>query len=368
MERKYFFNIDALRILLVIFIVYYHFIKTNYVQSYDLPLYKSLALNVGWTGSVCNATLFIISGYFLCSSFIRHQEPFLKFAIRKLIRFWPVLCFSVICMAILSCFHLFKFNIGQAFLNLCLITKGFGLSTTLSNTYISWFVCNLFWCSLFYYALYIVLKDKFKFNFIVSIITYFCMVLYINNPSVRDSQVIFNMFSKAFILSLGHVGLGILIHGFLNSVDLTKFKFNKFVMTIFEVALSSYLIHGCLIKKFTDNYMVIILAAAALFVLFLLNKGYLSSLLNHSIFANIGKYAFSIYIMQDVIFVFFKNYLWKQQTLAINHPILTISISILSSILLGVITYHFVENPCAKYLKKNLLDKYDNYIQNSEYR
>lgn len=363
MEKKRYYNVDFLRIFLVIIIVYYHFIKANYVQTWDLSLFSTLAANVGWAGSVCNATLFIVSGYFLCSSFLRHKEPFLKFAIRRLIRFWPVLCFAILCVAILSLFHLTKFNLGQSVLNLLAITKGFGLSTKLSNTYASWFVCDLFWSSIFYYALYKILNNKFKFNFIVAILTYFGLVLYINNPSVRDSQVIYNVFSKAFILSLSHVVLGILVHNLLNSINFEKFKYNKIIITLLEAGILFYLIHGCIIKKFTDNYMVMVVAGMFLFILLLLNKGYISNILNNEIFKSIGKYAFSIYIMQDIIFVFFSNYLWKQEYLVLNFPILTIIISLLSAVLLGVLTYHLIEDPCAKFLKKKLLDNYDSYIK-----
>lgn len=367
MEKKRYYNIDFLRIFFVVLIVYYHFMKANYVTNWHIPFFENLTKNVAWAGSVGNATLFIVSGFFLYASFLKYQEPFLKFAIRKLIRFWPVLCFAIILAALLGAFGLtlcnFKhFDIGQGILNLFAITKGTGLTTKLSNTYASWFVCNLFWTSIFYYALFKITNNKFKYNFIVAIITFFGFILYVNS-TLRDIEVIYGVMPKSLILALSHIGLGILIYNLIDNINLKQIKFNKILFTIFELSLSFYLVHGCIIKKFKENYFVLILATSFLFILFIINQGYLSRLLNNKIFSKIGKYAFSIYIMQDIVFVFFRNYLWKQEYLVLNFPILTIIISLLSAVLLGVLTYHLIEEPCAKFLKKKLLDNYDSYIK-----
>ncbi len=357
-KKEYFYNIDILRIALVILIVYYHFIRMSFAQDYDISLLHNLAKNVSYSGAIGNGALFIVSGYFLYSSFLRHKESFLVFATRKLIRFWPVLLFAVIIMGILGVFGLTHFDIGQNILNLFLITRGGGgLTTKLTNLNVTWFVCALFWCSLFYYALYISIKDKFKFNFITCLITYFGLVLYINSP-LKDIEVIHGIFSKGGTLAMSHIGLGMLINIFLSGFD--KIKINYMIASILEIGISVYLIWGCIFKKFQENYIFIIITFCILFVLFLLNSGMLSKILNNKIFSKIGRYAFAIYITQEISFVFFRNYLWKQAAMVTSHPVGIIFLSIFCSVLLGIITYHLVEEPSVKFLKKNLLEKLDN--------
>lgn len=362
MEKKRYYNIDFLRIVFVVLIIYYHFIKSSYVVSWHVPLLDNLAQNVKWAGTVGNAILFVISGYFLFSSFLKYQEPFLKFAIRKLFRFWPVLVFASLSIGVLDLFDLVQFDIGQNVLNIFLITAGGGgLTQKLTNLNVTWFVCALFWCSIFYYALFKIIKDRFKFNFAVSLIFYYNIVIYLNS-SIRDYQVVHGIFSRAGACAMALIGLGMLLYQLFNQINWDKIKTNPIILTILEAALITYLTYGCIFKVFKETYMVMLIASISLFVLFLLNRGYISKLFNHSVFSKIGKYAFAIYIMQEVSFVFFKNYIWNQAALVNAHPILTIYISLALSILLGVLTYHFIEAPCAKYLKKNLLDNYEKYF------
>ena len=133
-----------------------------------------------------------------------------------------------------------------------------------------------------------------------------------------------------------------------------------------EIALFFYLVNGCFFKVFKDTLSVILFAVLILISLFILNKGYISRFLNNHIILKFGKYAFSIYIMQQVSHALTKNYILKHIELLTMHPILTIWGSLFFSILLGVITYHLIENPSANYLKKNLLDKYDYYFAQRE--
>ncbi|MBQ3101493.1 acyltransferase [bacterium] len=363
MEKKRYYNVDFLRIVFVVLIVYYHFIKTSYVAAYHIPILENLAKNVGWAGTIGNAILFVISGYFVFSSFLKYQEPFIKFAIRKLMRFWPTLVFAVICVGILDLFGLVKFDVGQNILNIFLMTAGSGgLTQKLTNLNVTWFICALFWCSLFYFALFKIIKSRFKFNFAVSIISYFNIVIYLNSP-LRDYQVVHGIFSRAGAVAMALIGFGILLYQFFNKINWDNVKTNPIILTLLEAGLISYLTWGCVFKRFKETYMVMLIASVSLFVLFLINRGYISRFFNRPIFSSIGKYAFAIYIMQEVSFVFFKNYIWRNEILVTTYPVLTIFISLALSIFLGVLTYHLVENPCAKYLKKNLLDKYDDYFK-----
>lgn len=359
--KDYHYNIDFLRILFVLFVVYYHFIRAKYVIGYDLDIYNNLARNARYIGEVCNSALFIISGYFLSNSFVKNISLF-KFAFHKLMRFWPVLFFGVCSMFILSIFKLVPFNIGANILNLFCITKvGGGLAMQFNSLTPTWFVCALFWCSLFYFTLYKIINNKYVFNFVLAILIYFNFVIYLNSP-LHDYELVGGIFSKGGCYAMANIGVGILIKMFIEEIQNKSFNLNQPIITFIEVGLFCYLIQG-FIYRFREELLVVLISFVVLFILFILKQGLLSKFLNNSFSKLIGKYAFSIYIMQTVIFVFFKAFLWKQEHFVINHPILIIFISLIFAIMLGVLTYHLIEEPCAKFLKKKLLDNYDSYIK-----
>lgn len=91
-------------------------------------------------------------------------------------------------------------------------------------------------------------------------------------------------------------------------------------------------------------------------VLFLLNKGYVSELLNNDINVFLGKYTYSIYLTHSVVRELFKGTFWKYHPeFVFMHPLLNIVITLLTVLILGIITYHFVEKPASKYLQEKYL-------------
>lgn len=309
MKRLY--NVDFLRLLFVVLIVYYHFIAQGYVQDAAVPVLTFMKTNSRSIGFVGNAGLFIVSGYFLARTLCKPGQSFIQFATHRLLRFWPTLCFAVICMAICAMFHLVHFDIGQNILNLLTIHKnGLGITTRLSNLNASWFVCALFWISLFYYGLKNSIKNRTAFNLLAAVFVWFGMVLW-ENSSIPDYQTIHGMFPRGGMLALAMVSMGILLKDFLETINIDRRKINYWLATIMEIGLSFYLINGCLIHRFKETSMVKILAFCALFVLFIMQQGFLSRALNKPFVGKISRYAFSIYIMQSVGFVLAKP-LWRK--------------------------------------------------------
>ena len=351
-HNKRLYNVDFLRLFFVILIVYYHIIPHDYIQSNNLSVLISMNINSRWVGTIGNAALFIISGYFLAFSFDKKDKNFLQFAFHKLMRFYPTLCFAVLCMGALSILHLVKFNVGQNILNLFLITQnGTSLTSQLTNLNATWFVCSLFWCSLFYFALYSIINDEYKFNFVVSIISYFGAVLYINS-NLRDFQIIFGIFSKSGSIAISMIGLGILLRNFLIKIE--NIKINYWLATLLESLLLFYLLHGFLIKKFKETYLVIVIACCALFVLFILQQGVISRFFNKKWIGNLSQYAFSIYIMQEVSFIGVKKIWMLFKVGTTNSAILMIIFSLLICISVGILTYHIIEKPITNYYQRRL--------------
>lgn len=75
-------------------------------------------------------------------------------------------------------------------------------------------------------------------------------------------------------------------------------------------------------------------------------------LLNSRYSSFIGQYAFSIYIMQVFCLHLFKEYIWKWSFIIKYNPYLMIALSLFISIVVGILTYHFVEKPAANFLKR----------------
>ncbi len=355
-NKERFYNIDAVRLLVVIMIVYYHIIRSSYVRQFaDVNIYQYLANNAAYAGFTGNAFLFMVSGYFLYFSILKCRESFLHFSLKKALRFWPTLCFAVLVTAILSLFGLIKFDIGQNILNLLFITKGStGLTTRYTNLNVSWFVCSLFWSGLFYYAIFRLIKDQFTRNFVISLISYFGLVIYMNS-SVRDSQVIFGFLIKGGTLAISLIGVGILFGNFLSEININTVNLQPITATILEIICIVYIVNGCIFNKFQETLLVPLLVSLTFFGLLILKRGWISSFLNHTYFSQIGKYAFSIYIMQDTCFVGIR-YLWLNILggAVKDCPIIMIIISISICVCIGVITYHLIEKPLANYCKQKL--------------
>ena len=343
-------NVDFLRLLFVVLIVYYHLIQGSYVQGVPVEFLAYVRKNAVLIGFLGNAALFIVSGYFLLGSLEKGSKTFFQFSLHRLMRFWPTLCFAVLCMGILGASHLIIFDIGQNILNLCAITRyGTGLTPRWGNLNTSWFVCTLFWISLFYYALYNSVKARNTFVFIVALITWFSSVLFVNSSGTPFYKVMYGFFPRAGMLALGMIGLGILLRAFLNEIKIEERKINYWIASALEILLLFYLMHGCLIERFKETHMVLIIAFSALFVLFTMHQGFLSQILNKPWVSKIGRYAFSIYIMQEVGFSLIKYLKLSIQGGGIS--LVLISLSICTGI--GIITYHLVEKPISDfYFKK----------------
>ena len=74
--------------------------------------------------------------------------------------------------------------------------------------------------------------------------------------------------------------------------------------------------------------------------------------LDKDIWVFLGKYQYSLYVIHYVIIRIFGLSLWKNQSEFVHiHPILPVIIMLFVILTGGVLTYHFIESPSAKYLK-----------------
>ena len=108
---------------------------------------------------------------------------------------------------------------------------------------------------------------------------------------------------------------------------------------------------------FTDfikikNPMFIIIEFSILLLLLTLKVGKISLILDNRFFGKLGKYTYSIYVMQEVGLKILEKTLYQQESFLMTHPFLTVEISVLIIIIFGVMTYYLIEKPCVLIYKK----------------
>ena len=103
-----------------------------------------------------------------------------------------------------------------------------------------------------------------------------------------------------------------------------------------------------------ENKFIFILVYTITIILFLINKGFISRALNKDIFTYISKYTYSIFIAHGLVLFHLQNEFWKTHTYFLTtHLILNILLAFFASIICGVLMYHFIEKPTAKYLNEH---------------
>ena len=107
-------------------------------------------------------------------------------------------------------------------------------------------------------------------------------------------------------------------------------------------------------KNYMNSFMVIIVFVI-LFICFIKSNGLLSQLLDKKLFSILGRYAYSIYVMQQIAFYVLQKTLWK--TAIVDNVSVCLTISLVFCTLIGVATYHLIEQPCTKLYTKLKFDR-----------
>lgn len=361
-KQNKFYNIELLRFLFSLIIVLGHM-----MLFYLIPIDKEAftGYKVPW-----NATLtivdafFVISGFFLFNSVENKRNlSVFKFVRGKIARLWPVFAFSIFVFYILSIMKLVSFSISDSILNLCFLQCS-GLTLKLSSSGYSWYISSLFWVSLFYFYILTFFQRK-NSNLIVALCTYFSYVLVLHenkgNLGAHISPVMANFFIPGILRALGGMGIGYFVGVFYKKIEnkglltkntsfLVRIIFSTLEFVLFIFLMRCYLIktvQGC------SNSLFYVLIFVVLFFLFLIRKGAWSQILNWEGFAFFGKYAFSIYIMQQPVFIILKEYLWTKDFVS-EHTFLSVLVGVICCIIAGIITHHIIEVPGKKIMLKIL--------------
>lgn len=357
-------NIEFLRFVFVLMIVFAHIIEFCIRRT---GLYADYEVYTKYWGPVIDAFLcvdyfFIVSGFFLFFHFKNKQDSTLEFAVNKIIRFWPLLAFSIILFGVLSLFHICKFysygNIISLFFLYTVFAEPMGIAV---NNGASWFICQLFWISLFLHYSYKTLSQR-MFNIIMFLIIFFSftVILHFNSGTIPGVQMqVFGCVPGAVLRALATICLGYFV-GMLwaNISDYVKnFQIkNKLKSALFFISVSAleiylfvFLINNSIFHKIHfNNDLLFIIIFCSLFILFLCRKGLLSKLLENNISVFLGKFSFAIYIMQGVGLAIEKHFMWTNKAFVYAHPYINIWISILICVVIGVLSHIFVEKKAVK--------------------
>lgn len=349
-------NIEALRFIFATVIVYYHILHDNLFKFYrdfeQLQVYRDLCLDA----DLIVELFFIIAGFFLYKTYEKYKnDSFFVLGLNKFFRLWPVFAFSILCCYILHLCNFIGFNGYREFLDLLLMQNN-GISKNFAG--INWFVSSLFWAFIFYFIL---LKNCSKniTNSIIAVITYFSYVGLVHLGFGR--AVVNDFLSLGVLRGIAGLGLGYLLALFIE--NLSKIKINiktpKILTYIIASTVEIYCL-GFLLYNFTAhrmsyrNPMIFVFVFSILLILFVQKKGLLSNLFDNNISVFLGKYSYSIYIMQQVTFYLMQNSIWENESFVLNHINVCLACSIIISILVGVVTYYLIEKPCINFYKNRI--------------
>jgi peptidoglycan/LPS O-acetylase OafA/YrhL len=136
------------------------------------------------------------------------------------------------------------------------------------------------------------------------------------------------------------------------SLNTLSDKFLFLVFSILEFTIFGFFIRYFIFKKtHYDNKLIFIIAFSVLLLSFVLKRGLLAKILENKYLAYCGKYAYSIYVMQQISFNILSKTIWKYTYS--NIP-LCITVTLLFTTILGILTYYLIEIPFGKLLKNKL--------------
>ncbi|MCD7856358.1 MAG: acyltransferase [Clostridiales bacterium] len=340
-------SVDGLRFLFSVAIVYFHILHSNIISySGGQQLYLTLQEMSDSAGLIVEAFL-ILGGYFLYHSY-QSGKSMEQFAVNRVVRLWPVLAFYTIIML-----AFFGLDAYTAVFDL-LFLRATGIS--LDSHGIIWYIGPFFWCSLLLYALLRLVQPRWH-GLMLAILTYVGYVMNVNLYSGGlGRDVAYGFVSMAMLRVLAGLSLGCLLAMLLRhqqakmTASVQDFRWRA-VQSVVEIGLSVFLVAYLLLGLPQSQNQLIVVIAFFLLLYCVCGEGngLVSILLGNPLLAKLGKYSYSIYVMQQISFYILMRALWLQSDFVYDHTYWCIAASVLFSVLVGVLTYHLVEGPVVKW-------------------
>ncbi len=354
MTNKHNIEIDSLRAIAVIFVIFYHL---------KLKIFEFSFFNGGFVG----VDIFIvISGYVITNIFFKNNFSYLNFFERRLRRLFPALIFLIFVVSFFAYFYLLPqhfFRFGQSIISNLIFLSNFLFwfqsdywdyeifTKPLLHT---WTISLEIQFYIFIALIFFLFKKKsFKILFIIFLISF--LLLFFKNLFVFKINLKELYLDNYFLIfsRLWEFIFGSLISIYLNSkkkiIYLKKSNYLK-NLGLLLIFLSLFLIQS---PRDYPNFQTLIPTAGTALILIYNNDNNSNFILQNRILAYLGKMSYSLYLWHFPILIFFLynfNFdLNNFQNLLIL--ILTFCISFLS--------YNYVEIP---FFKKNILSRKNFFI------
>ena len=346
-EHEKVYSVEFLRFSLSLIIVYFHILHACIMPHVvTQQFYKTLQTGSIWGGCVVECFL-IMGGVFLYQSKARkRQRPMIEVFTDRLARLWPVFAFYV--MINLLFYGMWK---EKAVFELSMLA-----CTGISPNYEEhiWYIAPYLWSTMLIIAVMRSFEKK-RALLILAIVTYlgYAMNLNVKNGGL-GREVVHSIISLDFARVLAGLSLGVLLAASMEAFEQTFGRStNTILWTVAEVATLSFLIHVFVIGKgkLTSMFIVVIVFSVLL-VSFVNGAGMVGRALNLKVFGLLGRYSYSIYVMQGIAFHLLQGHFWKHEGFVTSHVFWTLLISVAFAALIGVGTYHLVERPCLMWYRR----------------
>ena len=337
-QKKYFNNLDFLRVIFTFIIIMLH-----------LPWFAK--------APAClepNKNYIAVEFFFMLSGFLLFFENgnLKNFMIKRYIRLAPVVLFQIFLIDFIISNQSTDLLLGALFLNISIK----------HNFYYSWFIPVLFWASVFYVFLKNSLPKKYIYS-IISIIVYisYSYVLNNNNYSLDSHQdnILF-ILNLGMLRALGGVGVGFLLASLYSKIQPSNTRIKSLFFSFLEIFVL-YLFFNCFFAKSINLHLTdinILFLLSFLILSFAFNLGLISKLLDKISWHILAKFCFSIYIMQyisfkiaDTLFSYFSISEFIKSEYTKYYFTLCICI------LVGILTYYIIERPIYKFFLKKIYNQ-----------
>ena len=357
-------NIEFLRTYLILTIILLHtFINKGWCLPAlypDINLYSFLHKAVIYANCSVEG-FFIVAGFLLVLTF-NMETSISDFIKKKYVRLSPVIAFSILFVIFGEIFKIVSFKPVPDVLSVLLLNN-FGICWAVPDNPVLWFTSALFGGVILYFCIIKFLDKK----HILGLITFLVILGYVLLEILQGGkfshplQNYYGILNIGFLRAVSGVGAGCLLGlVYKNNKDkITNFeptKSAKSLITILEMLSFAFLVWWTVIPHAFLNNIYFAINFVLLFALFVIKKGYFSNYMDSEMWVFLGKYQYSLFVIHYVVIKLFGYGLWQNASeFVFAHPLIPIFIMLITILVLGVFTYHFVEVPCSRWLKQKFL-------------
>lgn len=345
-------NIDFLRILFALMIAFHHFTNMGAIKN-STNLFVSSLPAATFNLPFIVDFFFVMAGFFLVVAW--KEQTVTEFIRNKFIKLFPLMLCYLLLIRLWSFMGIIDYPYKDSLFSLLLLDN-VGLS--INNSGVAWFISAYFVTVCFYYAL---IKNfrKDNVNLTIFLLIYFSYAFLVHKQNGNISgtyKTYYNILNVGMLRSIAGIGVGYFIGLWFKKLQSFQSSAKeKIIYTFAECSCFAYMIYFLLIKNPNLNSLVYVMTFCVLFMLFLLNKGYLSQLFNNNLSVVLGRYALAVYMIHEPVLRITRPEIWNKYPMFVtNHIVLTILAYLAIVFASAFIVHHLVEIPLGRIVNKLL--------------